>query len=728
MAGEIKYGIIISAVDKSTAVLKTVQSGLAAVGKAGESLKKVGESMRVARENVDDFTGRLRDGIASVMAPAAGVDDALAKIAARDALSPVKTDLAELKAASLAWSSAHKQGADLYIGTVDQMLVAGLDQAAATKAGQVALATALATQRDSAAMTETLTVLYGQMGNKTADAAVEFGRLGDMLTRAQQVFVGIDVSALADPMKDALPAAKAYRVSVGETIAVLGQLNAAGIKGGEAGAGFAAVLDALGGASKALGFDVIKAADGSTDLIATLQGVEAKFGRIDQMTPEMAAKFQTAFGGGYKAVSSLLGQTGKLAAGYDAVTKSTGATAAAQAALEGTTSAKMAIAQQQIDAVKVTIAEGLTPAILAAVPPITTAVNAVGGFAKENPKVTAFVGTVAVIGVVAGSVIGPILSTVGALASMGGALLTSGSAVLSWAAATIGGMLPALGAAISATIAWTVALLANPITWIVLAVVALVAVIYVYWEPISEFFIALWDDISEAFSGAWDSIVAMWDGAVAWITGIFGGIKDAFSVSFIDGVLKLLETFSPLSWVAKAFNAVSEWLFGVSLADAGANIVGTIADGIRSMASMPVDAMKGIVQKVRNLLPFSPAKDGPLRDLHKVKLVETVADAVRPAPLVDAMSSAAADAMTAIQSPPIPASLSRSGSRWAGASSAGGGQAAAPQITVQIMVGAGTQKSVVDEIEAWFRNPSKAAIVANAVKLVDARSARAELT
>ncbi|MEM4618912.1 MAG: hypothetical protein QW607_01730 [Desulfurococcaceae archaeon] len=55
------------------------------------------------------------------------------------------------------------------------------------------------------------------------------------------------------------------------------------------------------------------------------------------------------------------------------------------------------------------------------------------------------------------------------------------------------------------------------------------------------------------------------------------------------------------------------------------------------MASKPVEAFKSIVQKIRNFLPFSPAKEGPLRDIHQIKLVETIAQALTPSPLLEKM-------------------------------------------------------------------------------------------
>ena len=37
------------------------------------------------------------------------------------------------------------------------------------------------------------------------------------------------------------------------------------------------------------------------------------------------------------------------------------------------------------------------------------------------------------------------------------------------------------------------------------------------------------------------------------------------------------------------------------------------------------------------MLPFRPAKEGPLRDIHRIRLVETIAESIKPTPLVNAM-------------------------------------------------------------------------------------------
>jgi uncharacterized protein YjlB len=50
---------------------------------------------------------------------------------------------------------------------------------------------------------------------------------------------------------------------------------------------------------------------------------------------------------------------------------------------------------------------------------------------------------------------------------------------------------------------------------------------------------------------------------------------------------------------------------------------------------------------MRNYLPFSPAKEGPFRDLHKVKIVETMVSGMKAGPAVQAMEGVTGAAMRA---------------------------------------------------------------------------------
>lgn len=754
MSGPLTFALVLSAVDKATAPLRAVAKSMDSVKKAGEALSKAGAAMRVARENVDDFTGRMKSGLESVIAPALQVDTALGELQ-RDVgpkLANVGATLDDVKKSAVAWQNAHLGSAEQFISVSKAYFQAGLSESQAIKATEAALRAATATGKDAGAITSTLTLLYTQMGDKTKDAGAEFGHLSDVLTRANQTFIGMDVAALADPLKDALPAAKASKVQVEQVVAVLGQLNAAGIRGGEAGASFAAVLQSMSAASQKLGFEVKKTSDGQLDLVGTLAGIEQKYGKLKDVTPEVAAQLQDAFGpAAFKAIAALSGQTTELQANLSKVQDSAGAAATAAGAMESTTGAQAKIAQQQLESVKLELAAGMLPALQSVLPPLKSVLETFGGFAKEHPELVGIVGTIAVLAVVAGSVIGPLLSVGGALFSVGSFLVTGAAEAITFGASFIASVIPALISGAASAWAFAAAMLANPITWIVLAIIALAAVIYIYWDPISKFFVALWDKIKVAFIAVWNAIKGVWDFAVAYYTGIWNALVAGFQAAWqlissvwdgvagffsnlwaqikgavdggISGILGLLAQFSPLTWIMKGLDAVTQWLGGFSLIEAGKNIVGTIVEGIKAMASAPVDAMKAIVQKVRNLLPFSPAKEGPLRDLHKVKLVETVAQSVNGAPLVAAMTHVAGDAMGALASVPSPVIAPTPAQSFPAAA----GAALATTFNVTINIGSGASGSVVRELETWLRDPANQARLGAAVQAHAERQDRKEL-
>ena len=87
------------------------------------------------------------------------------------------------------------------------------------------------------------------------------------------------------------------------------------------------------------------------------------------------------------------------------------------------------------------------------------------------------------------------------------------------------------------------------------------------------------------------------------MSGIVQGIGQKFTEAgsaFMTGLGNIKNTIT---------GAVT-WFF-----DSGKKIVSTFANGIRSAFSGAVDAVKGGLQKIRNLLPFSDAKEGPLSTL-----------------------------------------------------------------------------------------------------------------
>lgn len=255
----------------------------------------------------------------------------------------------------------------------------------------------------------------------------------------------------------------------------------------------------------------------------------------------------------------------------------------------------------------------LVPVLDRAVLAMTRVAVIAGNFARENPRLSKTI-------IVVGGVLTALAIIVG-----GAALAISGMA---WSVGVLSGAFKMLQGIMKVMTVvqylFNAALWANPITWIIAGIVALGAAAFLvvkYWDPISKFFLNMWEKVKSAFFGFINWAKQNWQIILA--------------VIFPIAAIPLL--------ISK---------YGKQLFDAGKNIVSMIWNGIKAMASKPVEAIKEIIQKMRDFLPFSPAKTGPFRDLHKVKIAETLAMSIKPAPLVNAMkglTSAAAMAIPAAQ-------------------------------------------------------------------------------
>lgn len=197
----------------------------------------------------------------------------------------------------------------------------------------------------------------------------------------------------------------------------------------------------------------------------------------------------------------------------------------------------------------------------------------------------------------------------------------------------------------------------GPVGLIIIGIAALAFVLIKYWKPISGFFVRLWDGIKNVFSKAWQFIkfiflnttpagliIKYWKPLTNFFKGLWSGIKMVFSNAW-QGIKTILIQYNPIVWIYNHWNQLISWFsnLGTVFYNAGKNIVKSIGNGIKSMIMWPINQVKGMVQKIRNFLPFSPAKEGPLRDIHKIKLVETIAASINSKPLIKAMSGALGD-------------------------------------------------------------------------------------
>ena len=195
--------------------------------------------------------------------------------------------------------------------------------------------------------------------------------------------------------------------------------------------------------------------------------------------------------------------------------------------------------------------------------------------------------------------------------------------------------------AIIAFRAFSVTLLTSPLGWIALAIGVVALVIYKYWKPISGFFKGMWQGLKEGLQPlmplfqrmgkALSPILAPIKAIVDWFKKLIkpvedtGGAAEKMGVRFGKAIANIIVKIVEL--ITKVFE------FGRKIGD-------MLANGILSKLGKTKEAIGKHAQIIRDHLPHSPAKTGPLKDLHKVKIAETIAGTIKPMPIVSAMNKA----------------------------------------------------------------------------------------
>lgn len=193
--------------------------------------------------------------------------------------------------------------------------------------------------------------------------------------------------------------------------------------------------------------------------------------------------------------------------------------------------------------------------------------------------------------------------------------------------------------AIVAFRAFSLTLLTSPIGWIALAIAGVAFLIYKYWKPISGFFKGMWKGLKEGLQPlmplfkrmavALDPLLKPIRAIINWFKKLIkpvedtGGAAENMGLRFGKAVAGIIVKFVEL--ITKVI-------------ECGAKITLMLAEGIMKGFAKVKNCIAKVAQVIRDFLPHSPAKTGPLKDLHKVKIVETIASTIKPMPLQSAMN------------------------------------------------------------------------------------------
>lgn len=205
-----------------------------------------------------------------------------------------------------------------------------------------------------------------------------------------------------------------------------------------------------------------------------------------------------------------------------------------------------------------------------------------------------------------------------------------------------------------ATWAMNTALLANPITWIIIGIVALIAAIVLLimnWSkvtawlgsvfgPMIAWVVNVWNGLvaNFAFGGqqiinfivtAWNRIIAAFafggQQIIGFVVGLWNGTISRFAyggrqiIGFVVGAWNgIVSRFAYggqqiVSFVQTALGRIRNFFAGIGgwARDAGVALLRGFIGGIQSMIGAVVGTVKSFMDKVASFFPHSPAKEGP---------------------------------------------------------------------------------------------------------------------
>lgn len=563
--------------------------------------------------------------------------------------STFKNDLEVLQKAAMDVGANTMFSAQDAAGALDKMAMAGMSskQAMSMLMGTTQLATAAGIDLTSAV--DMATDAMGAFGltannpNLTPDQLAlqtekSMSRIADVVSKATNM-ANFDMNMWFESVKNGASAFTSLGGTLEEFTAMSQVLANAGIKGGEAGTGLRNMMLNLSAPSTAaakaidsLGISVYDNAGKMLPIMDIMKQFEAQLATVDEQTKNGALEAIFGKRNINQFLTLMKAGTGEIE-GYLSTLENAGGTAKTVSDVMKTSlKSQVTLLKSAIEGIQLNIgktiaenggSEGLQKIIqLVNNIKMDSVRNAIIGLMNVLAGV---ISTFIALGKVIYALRVPLLAVIGAIALykttiMGTVIAMKAwnaiqviikAAQIAWIAITQGtaaahGILTAAltaetaatGTATAAQTGFNLAMLANPITWVVLGIMALIAVIVALamnWDKVTAALQTAWQWIQNVASAIWNGLCAAWQGFINIITtlvmpvinaiwepiqkiikaftdgGFIAGIKQ-IGVAILSFLLKPLQTmlsmFSKIPGIGDKFagvnNSINNWLNGMS--------------------------------------------------------------------------------------------------------------------------------------------------------------------
>lgn len=553
-----------------------------ALQKFGEATKETFDSFKKVGAVATATGVAIGAGLGKAVKTAADFEAGMSEVAAISGVTGKEFDILSDKAremgATTAFSAAESAEAMKY------MALAGWDTTQMVAGIEPALNLAAASGMDLARTADIVTDGMSMFGMKAEEA----GRMTDTLAAASSK-TNTDVDQLGEALKYVGANANAAGMDIEQTSAFLGILADNGIKGSMAGTTLNAMLRdlkknaedgavAVGDQTVAL-YDADGQMRDMTDVIDDLVVATADMSD-EQRDAALAAVFgQEALKGFNSIAESGVGSVGKLA---DELYNSEGAAKEMADIMQDNLSGALKQLNSAFEEAQISIGNALIPAIKWLTDTITDLLTWFNNLSDSTKQKIAI------------------------FAALSSVLLVAGGSL-----ALIVGFIPNIISGFSAisTVVKAVGLAFSGISIPVLAAIAVIAAaaaaIYIYWEPIKEFFINLWSAVVEIFTVVWDAIPGVISAAWEFIKEINSAALE-FIVAIITAAWEFIKDITSAVMSVISTTISEAWNVIKTIINSVMNVIKTIITNywnvIETVITTVLNAIKAIITAVWNVI------------------------------------------------------------------------------------------------------------------------------